>query len=265
MIKEYKLKRERIVFVGGGGGASVLVPHVARKLQLQSRIAQHAEVISSIGVAAAMIHEEMERTVSNPLPEEISALAEQVKKVALERGALAESLTIQSEYVSERSLLRVTAMGNVSLDIGTANAQEIDDGEAHVLACELFGVNEGVQRIFDMKNYHIFACETSKKKLFLKSRKRPVLVLDRYGRVRLSVDNAAIFNGPPDEVADRVDEFLHSHREGGDDLAPQVHILDGVKLMDFSSLTAPEHVSRAVRDELKKAAAKDVAAIVRLE
>lgn len=265
MIKEYKLKKERTVFIGGGGGASVLVPYIARKLQLQSRIAEHAEVISSIGVAAAMIHEEVEKTVSRPMPEDISALAEQVKKAALERGALAESITIQSEYISERSLLRVTAMGNVSLDIGTANAQEINESDAHVLACELFGVNEGVERIFDMKNYHIFACETSRKKLFLKSKRQPVLVLDRYGRVRLSVDNAAIFNGDPDEVADRVDEFLRNHRDSGKDLAPQVHILDGVKLMDFSSLTAPEHVSKAVRDELKKAAAKDVAAIVKLD
>jgi N-methylhydantoinase A/oxoprolinase/acetone carboxylase beta subunit len=264
MVKEYKLRRDRIVFVGGGGGASVLVPYIARKMQLQSKIAEHAEVISSIGVAAAMIHEEAEKTINDPRPEDISALAEEVKKTALERGALAESITIQSEYVSERSLLRVTAMGNVSLDIGTANAQEINDSDAHVLACELFGVNEGVERIFDMKNYHIFACEVSKKKLFLKSKRQPVLVLDRYGRVRLSVDNAAIFNGAPDDVADRVDALLHEHNDGGNDLAPQVHILDGVKLMDFSSLTAPEHVSKAVRDELKKAAAKDVAAIVRL-
>jgi hypothetical protein len=115
-----------------------------------------------------------------------------------------------------------------------------------------------------MKNYHIFACEMSKKKLFLKSKKQPVLVLDKYGRVRLSVDNAAIINGPPDKVASRVEEILHEHRDSGRDLAPQVHILDGVKLMDFSSLTAPEHVSKAVRDELKKAAARDVAAIVKL-
>ncbi len=264
MIKEYKLKKERIVFIGGGGGASVLVPYVARKLQLQHKIAEHAEVISSIGVAAAMIHEEAEKTVSNPMPEDITALAEQVKKTALERGALPESITIQSEYISERSVLRVTAMGNVSLDIGTTNAPVINPEEAHVLACELFGINEGVQRIFDMKNYHIFACETSKKKLFLKSKKQPVLVLDKYGRVRLSVDNAAIFNGSPDEVADKVNTMLEQHKASGNDLAPQVHILDGVKLMDFSSLTAPEHVAKAVRDELKKAATKDVAAIVRI-
>lgn len=264
MIKEYKLKRERIILIGGGGGASVLVPFIARRLQLQHRIAEHAEVISSIGVAAAMIHEEAEKTVTNPVPEDITVLAEQVKKRTLDRGALPESITIQSEFISERSLLRVTAMGNVSLDIGTTNAQEINEEEAHVLACELFGINEGVQRVFDMKNYHIFACEMSKKKLFLKSRKQPVLVLDKYGRVRLSVQNAAIFNGSPEEVADRVDSFLKQHRNGGNELAPQVHILDGVKLMDFSSLTAPEHVSKAVRDELKKAATKDVAAIVRL-
>lgn len=264
MVKEYKLKRDRIVFVGGGGGASVLVPHIAKKMQLSHKIAEHAEVISSIGVAAAMIHEEVEKTVSNPRPEDISELAEQVKKSALERGALPESVTIQSEFVSERSVLRVTAMGNVSLDIGTANAQEISDSEAHVLACELFGVNEGVQRIFDMKNYHIFACEISKKKLFLKSKKQPVLVLDKYGRVRLSVDNAAIFNGSPDTVADSIERVLRSHKDSGKDLAPQVHILDGVKLMDFSSLTAPEHVSKAVRDELKNAASRDVAAIIRL-
>jgi hypothetical protein len=35
--------------------------------------------------------------------------------------------------------------------------------------------------------------------------------------------------------------------------------------MDFSSLTAPEHVSKAVRDELKKSITNDVAAIVRLD
>ena len=155
-------------------------------------------------------------------------------------------------------------MGNVSLDIGTTNAQELSDQEAHVLACELFGITQGVQRIFDMKNYHIFACEVNKKRLFLKARKQPVLVLDKYGRVRLSVDNAAIINGSPDEVADSIDSLLHKHGSDSSDLAPQVHILDGVKLMDFSSLTAPEHVSKAVRDELKKASVAQVAAIVKL-
>ena len=265
IIKEYKLKKERVVLIGGGGGASVLVPYIAAKQQLQYKIAEHAEVISSIGVAAAMIHEEVEKTVTNPRLEDISELSEQVKMAALERGAMAESITIQSEYISERSIMRVTAMGNVSLDIGTTNAQVIKKEEAHVLACELFGISEGVKRILDTDNYHIFACEINKKMLFLKSKKQQrVLVLDKYGRVRLSIENASIFTGSPEEVSDRIKNLLKQHANSGKDLAPQVHILDGIKLIDFSSLTAQEHISRAVQDELKKANTKNVAAIVRV-
>jgi hypothetical protein len=261
-IKEYKLKKERVLLIGGGGGASVLVHYIALNQQLQYKIAEHAEVISSIGVAAAMIREEAEKTVTHPKLEDISTLAEQVKKTALERGALPESITIQSEYISERSVIRVTAMGNVSLDIGTTSAREIKKEEAHALACELFGINEGVKCIFDTDNYYIFAYEISKKMLFLKLKKQPVLVLDKYGRLRLSVENAAIFTGSPEQVADRIKSRLRQHTTTGKDLAPQVHIIDGTKLMDFSSLTALAHVSKAVNDELEKATTKNVAAIV---
>jgi N-methylhydantoinase A len=144
MLKQYKLRtgEPNISIVGAGGGASVLAPYVAEKLQFSYKIAEHAEVISSIGVAAAMIHEEQERTIANPVPDDVSLLMEQVKQAALNQGALPESITIESKYISERSLLRVTAVGNVSLDIGTTNAKEISREEADVLACELFGTTD---------------------------------------------------------------------------------------------------------------------------
>ncbi|MDQ5842416.1 MAG: methylhydantoinase, partial [Thermoproteota archaeon] len=133
-------------------------------------------------------------------------------------------------------------------------------------ACELFGINEGVKCILDTDNYHIFACEVTKKMLFLKSKKKQqqVLVLDKYGRVRLSVENASIFTGSPEQVADRIKSLLRQQAMSGKDLAPQVHILDGIKLMDFSSLTAQEHISKAVHEEMKKTTTKNVAAIVRV-
>jgi N-methylhydantoinase A len=128
------------ILVGGGGGASVLVPHLAETLNMNYKKAQHAEVISSIGVAAAMIHEELEKTVDvNPKPEEVSLMMDEVKDLALAKGALPESITVQSEYVSDRSLLRVTATGNMSLDIGTANSREISIHEAEDIAKNLFG------------------------------------------------------------------------------------------------------------------------------
>ena len=180
LVKDYKVKSDRIVLIGGGGAASVLVPRIAEKTNKVYKIPEHAEVISSIGVAAAMIREEQEITISNPSSEELSNMIKEVENRAISKGAVPETVTIQSEYISERSLLRVTAYGNMSLDIGTVNAKEIDDKEATILACELFGINDGIRRVYDMKNYYVFACKTEKKKLFLKSHRQAILVLDKY-------------------------------------------------------------------------------------
>ena len=272
MLKQYKLKpgQSNITIIGAGGGASVLSPYVAKYLKFSYKLAANAEVISSIGVAAAMIYEEQERTIVNPNPNDVSLLIEDVKQVALSKGALPESIIVQSKYISERSILRVTAVGNMSLDIGTSNAKEISREEADVLACELFGIsdrerNYTTKRIFDMNNYHVFACEMETKKLFLKSKKQSLLVLDKYGRIKLSIDNAAIFSGRKEEVAEKIESLLFKSNDRNRDLSPQVHILDDTKLVDFSSLTAPEHMSKAVMDALATTTAKEVAAIIKLK
>ena len=82
MLKQYKLKggEHNIVVIGGGGGASVLVPRIAQRLQFPYKKAEHAEVISSIGVAPAMIHEEQEKTIVNPKPEDVSSLLDEVRQ-----------------------------------------------------------------------------------------------------------------------------------------------------------------------------------------
>lgn len=270
MLKEYKLKagEGNIVVVGGGGGASVLVPYLSQKLQFSCKIAEHAEVISSIGVAAAMIHEEEEKTITNPQPEDVCSLMEKVKQMALAKGALPESITLQSEYVSDRSLLRVIAMGNVSLDIGTADAKVISREEADTLAYELFGISDRkrstAKRIFDINNYHVYACERERKSLFLKKTKHSLLILDKYGRVRLSMDNALVFSGNKEDVAEKIKSILSKSNESTHDFSPQVHIIDDTKLVDFSSLTASEHVSKAVANTLETTTAKSVAAIIKV-
>jgi hypothetical protein len=298
------------ILVGGGGGASVLVPHLAKTLNVNYKKADHAEVISSIGVAAAMIHEELERTVDvNPKPEEVSLLMDEVKDLALAKGALPESITIHSEYVSDRSVLRVTATGNMSLDIGTTNSREIGEHEAEDIARSLFGTasspksretgndikesdrNMTVKRIdFNVKNYHIFECEKKVKNLFgfiprSQKKQTSILILDKFGRVRLSLTGVSIIKGikkdvltdlltllgNPIDLTERNDSdiketFRHSSRNTVDkhwDLPPQVHLLDDIRLIDFSNLTSPENLSKVIRDEVQKSSSKDILAIIK--
>jgi N-methylhydantoinase A len=293
------------VLVGGGGGASVLVPHLAKTLNMNYKKAEHAEVISSIGVAAAMIHEELEKTVDvNPKPDEVSLLMDQVKDLALAKGALPESITIQSEYVSNRSLLRVTATGNMSLDIGTANSREISNNEAENIAKNLLGTasspnsrdpGDGIRDInvkridFNVKNYHIFECERKVKTLFgyiSRSQKKQIsiLILDKFGRVRLSLSGVKIIKGTkPDVLTDLLTllgsplgpsdshdnnekgKFHHSRNTEGKhwDLPPQIHLLDDIRLIDFSNLTSSENLSKVIRDEVQKSSSKDILAVIK--
>jgi N-methylhydantoinase A len=263
LIKEYKLKDEKFVLIGGGGGASVLVPLIAKKLNCEYKIAENSEVISSIGVCTASIREEREKIINNPNPNDISLYIQEVEKIAISKGALPESISTQSEYINEKSLLRVTVYGNMKLDLGAAqDTKEIDDEEAEVLACELFGINEGVHRIFDMKDYYIFACEIHKKKLFLKSKKQPVLVLDKYGHVRISIENADIYTGNPKEMKEKIQSVIKDHDLSKNELAPQIHIVDGKRILDFSSLSSTAHVLKAVTEELDKTVNNQVTIIV---
>jgi N-methylhydantoinase A len=306
--KEGNTANRNFLLVGGGGGASVIVPHLAKTLNMNYKKAEHAEVISSIGVAAAMIHEELEKTVDvNPKPEEVSLMMDEVKDRALAKGALPESITVQSEYVSDRSLLRVTATGNMSLDIGTANSREISLPEAEDIAKNLFGTttssnsegpggdikevnrNVTVKRIdFNVKNYHIFKCEKKVKNLFgfiPRSQKTQIsiLILDKFGRIRLSLADVNIIKGTKHEVLTDLLTLLGSsvgrNKENDDksgrsqyskitkdnrwDLPPQVHLLDDIRLMDFSNLTSSENLSNVIRDEVQKSSSKDVLAVIK--
>ena len=262
MIKQYQIETDQMFLIGGGGGASALVPYMAKKLKYQFELAQNAEVISSIGVAAAMIYEEIEKTINQPKPEDVSLLIDEIKKRALERGAAPESISIQTEYINERSLLRATASGNVELDIGKNNKRELNFAEVENIAIKVLGSNE-VKQILNMKNYYGFTCEIIKKNFFVKVRKTPIVILDKLGRIRLMLENAEIINGTRDlktNIESLVYKFSNKNK---DDLAPQIHILDDVKIIDFSSLSSPEHLIEAIKKEFDKLTVEAVTIIIK--
>lgn len=250
MIKEYKLSKNRIVVIGGGGGASVLVPMVARKLSFEYKKADHADVISSIGVATGMIYEEKERTINNPTPEDVTQLITEIKEEAIRKNASPDSLSVQSEYISDRSILRVTAIGNVTLDLNNNGSKELSEEELFGIAKDLFQYRGNISLEHKLGNYYIFTNSYKHKKLFFNTNKQSILVLDKYGRVRLSLDNGKlIYNSSTMLMTDLpsiISKFSNS------DLSPTVHLLDGFQLLDFSSLNANEQVIQAIAEQLNK-------------
>jgi N-methylhydantoinase A len=140
-----------------------------------------------------------------------------------------------------------------------------------------------------VKNYHIFECEKKVKNLFRfipRSQKKQIsiLILDKFGRVRLSLTGVNIIKGTKQDVltdlltllgspldplegndSNKKVKFQHSRNTDDKhwDLPPQVHLLDDIRLIDFSNLTSSENLSKVIRDEVQKSSSKDILAVIK--
>lgn len=247
ILKEFKMDKAGTAIIGGGGGASVLVPFIAKQLGIPYKKAEHAEVISSIGVASSMIQEELEHTIDNPTVEQISNIHKKIHAIIVEKGAVPESVVINSEYIPEKSVLRVTAIGNVEYNKEPAkNVFTLED--AILRASEIMQIpKEHVELSFETDSYLVFTGHVEHKTMFGKKKRHHIVILDRYGRMKLSAKSARLFQGGTLSILEEFEEFLDSRRN---DIAPQVHLLNDLKLIDFSGLTATSNIENAIKEEL---------------
>ncbi len=249
ILKEFKMDNQKAVIIGGGGGASVLVPFVAKQLGISYKKADHAEVISSIGVASSMIQEEIEQTISNPTEDQISNMHKKIHAIIVEKGAVPESVVINSEYIPERSILRVTATGNVEYD-NTQNSKNVFTlDEALDRASEIINIpKEMIELSFETDNYFVFTGHMEQKKFLAKRKQHHVLILDRYGKMKLSLKNAKLLHGGTLSLIEELGDFLASKSK---EIAPQIYLVTDLKLIDYSGLTSSTIIVNAIKDELR--------------
>ena len=248
IIKEFKLDSTKVKLIGGGGGASVLVPFVAKQLNLNYEKADYAEVISSIGVASSMMQEQLEETVIKPNPEQISKLHKKIHNIMIEKGSTPESISVDSIYIPEKSLLRVTAFGNVELDNRLTAKNIFSQDEALQRAVEITEIpKENINLTFQTDHYFVFTGNVTTKKLIMKKNKQSVIVIDKYGREKLRLKNSKIIEADSSDSISNLDKSLSSTG----DIAPQVYFLNELKLIDFSGLTSKSHIIDAIKKELE--------------
>ncbi|MFB5636977.1 MAG: hydantoinase/oxoprolinase family protein [Nitrosarchaeum sp.] len=248
ILKEFKMNPNNTTLIGGGGGASVLVPFVAKQLGIQYKKAEHAEVISSIGVASSMLQEEMEQTMVEPTPEKINQVHKKIHAMLVDKGALPESIMINSEFVSEKSLLRVTAVGNVELDSAETSKNIFTLDDAKKRTSEIIELSEDlIDLSYETDHYFVFTGHLEVKKLFSKKNQHHILILDRYGKQKLSIKNGKLFQGGKISLLEELDEYLESRHS---EIAPKVYLLNDLKLVDYSSLVNSSDILDAIRAEL---------------
>jgi N-methylhydantoinase A len=259
LAAEYRLDRKDLTLIGGGGGAAALGPAVAEKVGARWSLARHAEVISSIGVAMAMVREEAEKTLDQADPDEVARLAALVEERAIAGGADPASVHVYTESVPEKGGIRAVAIGNVGLEAGPEH--EIDAAEAlQIAARRVRAPAAKLGSLGATAHYYVFGPAPGRAWPWAK--RPPVVVVDHHGSVRLETDEAEALAGPPAQVLARLRATLAATQGGAFGLGPRLYLLIGRRLLDLSGLSKVEDALAAAEKALTGPAAGDVVALV---
>jgi N-methylhydantoinase A/oxoprolinase/acetone carboxylase beta subunit len=261
LIEDYELNEDSIVMVGGGGGASTVVPHLAKVFRCKHKIAENAHVISPIGVSLAMVREMVERIVLKPSEDDILSIRNEGLKRAIQSGASPETVEVEVTVDTSTNRLRAVAIGTTELRTKDLNEHEknIDDLKS-IVAESLRASVADVSLEAESANYCAFSMTVTTKKFGIFKRKtHPIRIIDRMGVIRLQRANATIHKC---KVKNRkkllkylLDEYIMTS-EGGEEI-PNIYVACGKRIINLSGMQKAEQMFALCDVELAMADEND--------
>jgi N-methylhydantoinase A/oxoprolinase/acetone carboxylase beta subunit len=254
LIAEYGLDRDQSVLVGEGGGAAALIPFVAERMDLGFKISQDAEVISSIGVALAMVRETVERVIPNPTPEDLQRIKREASEAAVRLGAAAENVEVTIEVNPQTQRVRATAVGASEMRAQDL-LKEVSEAEARGVAAASMGLpEEAVNLAAATDQVRVFQGEVVERKWrFFTSRRRPVRAVDREGVIRVQRSDGIVLGAT---AATGMAQLRRCWEEvtiynGDSVITPDVFVIAGRRVVDLSGVSALDQAMTISRSELE--------------
>ncbi len=235
--EKYRLEHDHISLVGVGGGAASLIVYCADKMNLRYSIPENAEVISSIGVALAMVRDVVERVIPNPTPDDIRAIRKEVTDKAIISGAVPDSIEVHVEI--EPSTSKVTAIALGSNEVKSSEMmKECTVEEAMALAGADIGVDSDKINLLAKSNkLYVFGTRTDEGT-------SPIRIVDTKGFIKVQRGDAEVIVTRASEYQDSVRKMWDSLATYGADgvLRPDYYIGVGARILDFAGSTRLEHI-----------------------
>lgn len=254
MIDEYDLDRKFITLVGGGGSGAVLVPALADKEDFKWKIAKNAPYISTIGVALAMVREQIEKSVLNPNEEDIKRIREEIIEKIVKSGANEATVDVTIEIDSQKNILRAIATGSTELRSKDLTQSEVSEDKMKEIVSEALSVEKStVQGIAKTGRWSLFKSVQQKKMFFglFKKNLNNLCVVDREGIVRLKKENANNLIFRKNQMNSVFDEFLDDNTIYSDANAtiPKVFLFYKEKMLDLTGMQTKEQLLSIIEVE----------------
>ncbi len=248
LMKDYHMDPSHTVFVGGGGGAASVVPHLAETMGHKHRIAKNAPVISTIGVALAMVRDMVERSVTNPTEEDIISVRREAELKAIQNGAAPGTVEVSVEVDTQRNVVRAIAVGATELRSKNRLQQKLGKDELLSIVADNLGVlKEELSVAAENGSMYAVQYEKKTKKLFglLSKVTHPLRLIDEEGVIRLQKNNAMVRQTTVENWEKELNyilEELTEYNDGGTNL-PNIYVILGKRIVDLSGMTSPEQIT----------------------
>lgn len=254
LMKDYDLDPRTTELIGGGGGAATVVPHLGKTLQMKNRLAKNASVISTIGVALAMVRELVERGVANPTKEDILSVRREAEAAVIKSGANPETVEIQVEVDSQRNVIRAIATGATEMRAKDLLNRYLSKDQLLDKAAENLDVDSDSLKIAGDNGSMLAIIYENKRKLFkiFTQIKKNLVLIDYEGVIRLQKNNAQVYTTQKKDIKSQLKKILGElteYNDGGAQL-PNIYVIDDTKIIDLSGLTDEPQVLALANVEL---------------
>ncbi|MEO8009984.1 MAG: hydantoinase/oxoprolinase family protein, partial [Betaproteobacteria bacterium] len=254
LLEEYKLDRDQAVLIGEGGGAASLIPFVAEILKLDFKISQDAEVISSIGVALALVRETIERVIPNPGPEDLQRIKREAFDAVVRLGAAPENVEVTIEVDAQTQRVRAIAMGASEMRAHDTRKQ-VSEEEAAGIAATSMGLSPGTVKLAAATvEVRVFQAEVRERKWHIFTRRRtPVRAVDREGVIRIQRSNGVVTQASASDGLQQLRSLWQSETiyNGDSVIAPDMFVVAGRRIVDLCGVTALDQAVAISRGELE--------------
>lgn len=267
LAREYKLDRELMRFVGGGGGASALVPFTAKAMGVPYTITENADVISAIGAALGMIRDSIEKTVLQPTESDILALRQEVINSVLAMGAVPDSVETTIEIDSKNKKVIAVAMGTNELRTKSAEIQRLsEDRLLDICAASLRTAKDNLFIAGRTTFLSAVATKETHSRIFglLRRTRQRLRVIDREGTIRLQLSDCIVDSVQNGAVRSKIREMIETLTTFGDAgaLVPNIFLLISAKIIDLTGLIKESQIMALVDLETSRALPTDEIVVI---
>lgn len=234
LLSKYKLDKSHIAMIGVGGGVASIIGYVAKRMEITYKIPEHAEVISSIGVALSLIRECIERTIPSPTQNDIKKIRKEVIAKVIENGAEPDSVDVHIEVDNTTSKLIAIATGAAEVKT-TDLLKECSIEEAKELAAaDMNLMVSNVTLAEASASFYIFTGR--------KEEKHYLRIVDKKGFIRVQRNEGMYRKVKASEYRQVVKEIYEKMSVYLADcvLRPDFYLCVGPRIMDFDSGTELE-------------------------